>query len=80
MSRQSTPPVQPADPLADLREDAPAGPPAPEVVEDAAPFDVVGAIVAEWHSDTTAQGFAHKGGACGCRYLALGALRAAGLE
>jgi hypothetical protein len=36
----------------------------------------VSQIVAGWHQDTTAQGFAHKGGACGCRYLAAGAVQA----
>lgn len=34
-------------------------------------------IVAAWHRDRTAQGFAHKGGVCGCRFLARVALVAA---
>lgn len=86
------PAAPPADPLADLRpsDDTPNIPPVTDVQpnETEEPFvldaldaawheDAQTRIVAAWHHDTTAQGFAHKGGACGCRYLARKALIAA---
>lgn len=33
-------------------------------------------VIAAWHADTTAHGFVHRGGRCGCRYLADRALDA----
>lgn len=90
MSNRSRPPqVQTSDPLADLRAESPAAltitdaPPTEDQTPDtlatgpqAVHDQYVGQIVAGWHQDTTAQGFAHKGGACGCRYLAAGAVQA----
>jgi len=76
-----------ADPLADLRApehrepEAPAGEVVPEAEQvtlhspawhDQALAQIVGA----WHRDKAAQGFAHKGGTCGCRYLARLAMEA----
>lgn len=78
-----------ADPLADLREewgagDEPPETPAPET--PAAPArkltdperhdEDVSVVVAAWHADPTSQGFVHRGGGCGCRYLAGVALNA----
>ena len=93
MSRTTTtkPQAAEADPLADLREPegaTPPGPPAaPDVKPDPEPVDethdalwhedAATRITQAWHADTTSQGFAHKGGVCGCRYLARKALLAA---
>lgn len=33
-------------------------------------------LIAAWHADTTSVGFLHRGGTCGCRYLANVALDA----
>lgn len=77
------------DPLADLRgqDEQPPGPPAPEVAEQAveirpmvtqATHDAMRAeILVAFHADTVATGTLHKGGVCGCRYLATLALRTA---
>lgn len=78
------------DPLAHLRapESAAVGTPpetAPQPVEDleeeealARPQEwhdaAVPAIVDRWHGDRVAQSYAHRGGTCGCRYLASMAL------
>jgi hypothetical protein len=82
-------PTTMADPLADLRpsDDSPAGqtpqtedaavqairPTAPQSFHDEARAE----IVAAFHGDTVATGMLHKGGTCGCRYLATLALRTA---
>lgn len=75
------------DPLADLRptDDAPAGPPQPEVADQVveirpmasqAVHDAMRAeIVVAYHGDTVAAGTLHKGGVCACRYLATLAVR-----
>lgn len=82
-------PTAPVDPLADLREDedtplegsqpgqdAQEGPGRALASQD--DHDTARAeIVAAWHADTTAHGFVHRGGQCGCRYLADLALRTA---
>ena len=79
--------VTPApDPLADLREPDTTGPPAPpaeNLEPEAVPLHTQAwhdraeaETVAAWHADTTAPGFLHRGGVCGCRYLARTALRA----
>lgn len=36
----------------------------------------VAVVVKVWHADPTAQSFGHKGGACGCAYLARKAAQA----
>lgn len=80
MARAATPtPPAPVDVLADLREQAPAGPP----LEDEAPpatarpvilrpdvEPTVGSVVDAFHKDTVALGGLHKGGICPCAYLA----------
>ena len=86
MPRTPTTPTPAPDPLADLREADTTGPPAPpsENLEPAvvplhsqAWHDRAEAeTVAAWHADTTAPGFLHRGGVCGCRYLARTGLRA----
>jgi hypothetical protein len=75
------------DPLADLRapETDPGltAEPAPEIVKvrptAGADFhaEARAEIVAAFHTDTVATGMLHKGGTCGCRYLAALALRTA---
>lgn len=81
-----TPAAPPADPLADLRESDTPGPPTPpaeNLEPEAVPLHTQAwhdraeaETVAAWHADTTAPGFLHRGGVCGCRYLARTALRA----
>lgn len=70
------------DPLADLREPedlTPRDAEEAEEVEDIAPVEAVTPV--EWdqarhlavvamHADTTAVGFLHRGGTCGCWYIA----------
>lgn len=89
-SPASTTPAEAQDPLAHLRapeaavaQTAPGAPVEPSEVEEpteglAQPQEwhdaAVSAIVARWHTDRTAQKYAHKGGSCGCRYLATMAL------
>ena len=79
------------DPLADLRSDdetpgalldnPDADPENPEAVEvrplvtQDTQDEMVTEVMTVWHADTVALGFLHKGGACGCRYLAKVALR-----
>lgn len=79
-------PTPPADELESLREewggpdDEPTSEPAPEAADGAAPArplvtegdrtEDVAVMVAAWHADPTAVGFVHRGGMCGCRYLA----------
>jgi hypothetical protein len=74
-------PTEPADPLADLRpgDDAPALPETEELAEAVKVRPTAGQefhdearaeIVAAFHKDTVATGMLHKGGTCGCRYLA----------
>lgn len=90
MPRPTPKPAAPgADPLADLRDETPPGPPPGEQDETLLDGELTAVyspawheqrtnqIVAAYHADSTAQGFAHKGGACGCRYLARKALQAA---
>lgn len=77
----------PVDPLADLRApDTDPGltaEPTPEVVKvrptAGADFhaEARAEVVAAFHADTVATGMLHKGGTCGCRYLATLALRTA---
>lgn len=88
MAPRTTTQTPPADPLADLRlnDDLAAGhtpetedavqalrPTAPQSFHDEARAE----IVAAYHADTVATGMLHKGGTCGCRYLAALALRTA---
>lgn len=78
------------DPLADLRDDPTPGdllenpdadPENPESVEvrplvtQGIQDEMVTEVMTVWHADTVSLGFLHKGGACGCRYLAKVALR-----
>ena len=84
MARTAT---APADPLADLRpnpDETPAGPDADtqdavQPIRPTAPQafhdEARKAIVDAFHADTVATGMLHKGGTCGCRYLATLALR-----
>lgn len=75
-----TAPVPAEDPLADLRDpealnDTPGPAPAPQAPTRALATqddqDTARAeVVAAWHADTTATGFLHRGGGCGCRYVA----------
>lgn len=44
------------------------------LAEPVAREDSVSVVIAAWHADTTALGFLHKGGVCGCNYLARAAL------
>lgn len=81
------PPVAPEDPLAELREPATtdevegggtgdALPPIALVTQDT--WDQARAqVIAGWHGDPVSLGFLHKGGNCGCHYLAGIALQAA---
>ena len=80
------------DPLADVRaafggddaEPVTATEPDPETeAEHSAPLatvqdraDAVAVMIAAWHADTVATGFLHRGGRCGCRYIATRALDA----
>lgn len=77
-------PDPPADPLAAYREpdptigdleytpDPPAAEPASVGLVTQADQDRARAVVvATWHADTVALGFLHKGGVCGCQYLAV---------
>lgn len=89
MPRAATAVRPQADPLADLRpsEDSTSPglteqdeqeiqalrPTAPQSFHDEARAE----IVAAFHGDTVATGMLHKGGTCGCRYLATLALRTA---
>ena len=86
-------PTPPADELESLREewsgpdDEPAPGPDAKAADGAAPArplvtegdrtEDVAVMVAAWHADPTAVGFVHRGGMCGCRYLARAALDAA---
>lgn len=90
-AQQAPAPVQ--DPLADLREptdergQATGGLATLTQAEQAEPARVLltqdawdaarAEVIAGWHADTVALGFLHKGGNCGCRYLAGIALSAA---
>ena len=70
------------DPLADLRDawgpsDSPVLAPEPAKVERVALLETQeeqdalrSEIIVAWHADSTAQGFLHSGGHCGCRYIA----------
>lgn len=86
-TRKRTTTAATSDPLADLRTDEPAGPPAPDDVEPQA--DEVALFSQEWHDealaravvamhrDTVATGSLHKGGTCPCRYLSRLVIQAA---
>lgn len=66
-------PVAAPDPLADLREgDGAAAVPSTIRATNRKPEkeDPVAAVVRRWHADSTAESLAHRGGTCGCRYLA----------
>lgn len=82
----------PADPLADLREgddlanpetappaddDTPTPPGTMALVTPETQAHSRATIMAAWHADTVALGFLHKGGTCGCHYLAGVAVTAA---
>lgn len=72
-----------ADPLADLRLDVPDVHPATveSILDHAAQTPVVDytlATIRAWHADSVATNIVHRGGVCGCRYLAEIAMAAAG--
>lgn len=77
----------PVDPLADLRPNESDEHTLPPAEPEQAPVKVqVNAAymeqaakdtVAQWHGDTTAAGILHRGGTCGCWYLARSAHRTA---
>lgn len=89
MPRTATAPSPKADPLADLRPSEDTTPPglppedmeAVQAIRPTAPQsfhdEARAEIVAAFHGDTVATGMLHKGGTCGCRYLATLALRTA---
>lgn len=91
MSRRPAPAADPLADLRAATQDGPlpviaTSPPAPQQPEPGEPVnrdtpawhtDAARRISTAWHADDTAVANLHRGGTCGCNYLATTALRAA---